>query len=105
MSIRLFQSFRSLISSPTTVPRTPLLRSRFLLQFNRTGLLNASHRDVSHFRSSVSSWRRPPRPDWLNSLDSNIIFYAIIAVNAGVYLTWTLATETYVLSPPLSSVF
>ena len=79
-------SFRS------TCPRHPFLLSRF----SPTRLSNATHRDVARFRGSSSSWRRPPRPDWLDSLDSKLIFYAIIAVNAGVYLTWTLATQTYV---------
>jgi rhomboid-like protein len=77
----------------TCIPRRRLLLSRFSLHVTPTRLVNASHRDL---RSSSSSWRRPPRPDWLNSLDSKLIFYAIIAVNAGVYLTWELAMQTHV---------
>lgn len=74
----------------TCIPRRRLLLSR---HFTTTRLVNASHRDL---RSSGSSWRRPPRPDWLDSLDSKLIFYAIITVNAGVYLTWELAMQTHV---------
>jgi len=77
----------------TTCLRHPSLLS---LHFAPTRLFNATHRDFRHSRGSSSSWRRPPRPDWLDSLDSKLIFYAIIAVNAGVYLTWELATQTYV---------
>lgn len=84
----------TLLSCP--VPRHRLLLSRLSLQFTPTGLPNATHRDFARFRGSNSSWRRPPRPDWLDSLDSKLIFYAIIAVNAGVYLAWTLAMQTYV---------
>ncbi|KAH0839677.1 hypothetical protein J3R83DRAFT_598 [Lanmaoa asiatica] len=76
----------------------PAPRRCFLpsLHFTRTPLLNATHRDFGRFRGSSSSWRRPPRLDWLDSLDSKLIFYAVIAVNAGVYLTWALAMQTYV---------
>lgn len=83
-----------LLSLP--VPRHRFLLSRLSLQFTRTGLPNATHRDLHRFRGSSSSWRPPPRPDWLDSLDSKFIFYAIIAVNAGVYLAWTLAIQTNV---------
>ena len=76
-----------------TIPRRPLFLAR---HFTLTRPANASHRDLGPFRGSGSSWRRPPRPDWLNSLDSKFIFYAIIAANAGVYLTWELAMQTHV---------
>ncbi|KAN0097702.1 hypothetical protein V8E55_002148 [Tylopilus felleus] len=85
-------SFRS---TCTTTVRHRVLLSRFSLHFSPTRLSNATHRDFARFSGSSSSWRRPPRPDWLDSLDSKYIFYTIIAVNAGVYLTWTLAMQTY----------
>lgn len=75
------------------IPRHPSLLS---LHFAPTRLANATHRDFRRPRGSSSSWRRPPRPDWLDSLDSKLIFYTIIAVNAGVYLTWELAMQTHV---------
>lgn len=81
------------IARSSPVPRHP---SWLSLHFTPTRLANATHRDLGRFRGSSSSWRRPPRPDWLDSLDSKLIFYAIIAVNAGVYLTWELAMQTYV---------
>ena len=81
-----------------------LLRTRFLSSLHRHPFLlsrfaprarpYATHRDTSPFHRR-SSWR-PNRPDWLDSLDSKSIFWGIIAVNAGIYLTWTLAIQTYV---------
>ncbi|KAG1780222.1 hypothetical protein EV702DRAFT_1081486 [Suillus placidus] len=64
------------------------------LQFARTQLRNATHRDILRFR--YSSPRRPPRrPNWLDSINGNVIFVAIIAINAGVFLFWQGAKSTY----------
>ncbi|KAG2077624.1 rhomboid-domain-containing protein [Suillus decipiens] len=64
------------------------------LQFARTQLRNATHRDLLRFR--YSSPRRPPRrPNWLDSINGNVIFVAIIAINAGVFLLWQGAKSTY----------
>jgi len=75
---------RFLLSS--SLPRHRFLLSRFTPRLSQP---YATHRD-----SSRGSWR-PPRPDWLDSLDSKSIFWGIIAVNTGIYLTWTLAIQTY----------
>ncbi|KAF8845659.1 rhomboid-domain-containing protein [Paxillus ammoniavirescens] len=67
-----------------------------ILHFARTGIRSATHRDLLRSRGgSGSSWRRPPRGDWLDSLDSKVIFYGIIAVNVGIYLAWQSAVTTY----------
>lgn len=64
------------------------------LQFARTQLRNATHRDL--LRSRYSSPRRPPRrPNWLDSINGNVIFVAVIAINAGVFLLWQGAKSTY----------
>jgi rhomboid-like protein len=67
------------------------------LQFARTQLRNATHRDLLRFRYSSS--RRPPRrPNWLDSINGNVIFVAILAINGGVFLLWQGAKSTYVRS-------
>ncbi|KAL4076039.1 hypothetical protein J3A83DRAFT_4088443 [Scleroderma citrinum] len=68
-----------------------------ILQFIRTRILNATHRDSFRYsRGSSSGWGRPPpRRDWWDSLDSNVIFYGIIAVNVGVFLAWQSAISSY----------
>lgn len=64
------------------------------LQFARTQLRNATHRDLLRFRYSSS--RRPPRrPNWLDSINGNVIFVAILAINGGVFLLWQSAKSTY----------
>ncbi|KAG2158871.1 uncharacterized protein EDB93DRAFT_1116797 [Suillus bovinus] len=64
------------------------------LQFARAQLRNATHRDLLRFR--YSSPRRPPRrPNWLDSINGNVIFVAIIVINAGVFLLWQGAKSTY----------
>jgi len=94
----------STIASPlhapgTTVtsPQAPLPSASLssILQFARTQLRNATHRDV--FRSRQSSFRRQPRrPNWLDSINGNVIFISIIVINAGVFLLWQGAKSTYV---------
>lgn len=81
---------------------------RGVLQFVRTRALNATHRDGLRFnRGSSSGWGRPPpRRDWLDSLDSNVIFYGIIAINVGVYLVWQSAISSYrVMGDPTLLMF
>lgn len=85
----------STVNSPQALLPSPSLSS--ILQFARTQLRNATHRDVLRFRHS--SFRRPPRrPNWLDSINGNAIFVAIIAINAGVFLLWQGAKSTYVRS-------
>jgi len=85
----------TVVASTRTVslPQTSLTN---ILQFARTQLHNATHRDL--FRSGrYSSFRRPPRrPNWLDSVNGNVIFVSIIAINAGVFLLWQGAKSTYV---------
>lgn len=98
------------LNFPVEVFRKPLLNSTVvagnvilskplqgILQFARTRALNATHRDgLRPNRGSSSGWGRPPpRRDWLDSLDSNVIFYGIIAINVGVYLAWQSAISSY----------
>ncbi|KAJ8595375.1 rhomboid-domain-containing protein [Rhizopogon salebrosus TDB-379] len=93
----------SLIHAPATTvastvnsPQAPLPSASLfsILQFARTQLRNATHRDV--LRSGRSSFRRPPRrPNWLDSINGNVIFISIIAINAGVFLLWQGAKSTY----------
>jgi hypothetical protein len=67
------------------------------LQFTRTQLRNATHRNLLRFRYSSS--RRPPRrPNWLDSINGNVIFVAILVINGGVFLLWQGAKSTYVRS-------
>ncbi|KAG1753828.1 uncharacterized protein EDB91DRAFT_1234210 [Suillus paluster] len=85
-----FSTFASLRTPATTVSSLPVSLPS-ILQFVRTQLRNATHRDV--FRSG---YRRPPRrPNWLDSINGNVIFVAIIAINAGVFLLWQGAKSTY----------
>jgi rhomboid-like protein len=94
----------SLIHAPATTvastvnsPQAPLPSASLfsILQFARTQLRSATHRDV--LRSGRSSFRRPPRrPNWLDSINGNVIFISIIAINAGVFLLWQGAKSTYV---------
>ena len=88
---------KPLSTSFTTVASTtssPPVSS--ILQFVRTQLRNATHRDL--FRSKHgSSFRRPPRrPNWLDSIDGKVVFVTIIAINVGVFLLWQGAKSTYV---------
>ncbi|KAH7887936.1 hypothetical protein F5I97DRAFT_927606 [Phlebopus sp. FC_14] len=86
-------------TAPSTTTST-VIRNAFppkislpsIIQFVRTNIKNATHRDA--FRGG-SSWGRPPRRDWLDSLDGRVIFYGIIAVNVGVFLVWQSAISTY----------
>ena len=89
-------NFQHSFTSPTFVPSTRLPN---ILQIIQTRFLNATHRSGFRLSNRVSSgWGRPPRRDWWDSLDSNVIFYGIIAINAGVYLAWQSAASTYVRS-------
>ncbi|KAH7930312.1 rhomboid-domain-containing protein [Leucogyrophana mollusca] len=81
-----------------TSPGRPSLSS--FLQFAQTAIRNATYRDASAFRSR--SPLRQPRPpnrrspfDWLNSINGQVIFWGIIALNAGVFLAWQSAIATY----------
>lgn len=93
---RPFSSFpvRIIHTPATTVPSTISSLPAFFLQFARTQLRNATHRDVLRFRFASS--RPPPRrPNRLDSINGNVIFVAIIAINAGVFLLWQGAKSTY----------
>ncbi|OAX40669.1 rhomboid-domain-containing protein [Rhizopogon vinicolor AM-OR11-026] len=84
------------VASPLSAPKAPLPGASLssILQFARTQLRNATHRDV--LRSGQSSFRRPPRrPNWLDSINGNVIFIGIIAINASVFLLWQGAKSTY----------
>jgi hypothetical protein len=91
--LRPFSSLPARIATPVTATSISSLPT--FLQFARTQLRNATHRDLLRFRYSSS--RRPPRrPNWLDSINGNTIFVAIIAINAGVFLLWQGAKSTYV---------
>lgn len=88
-------AFRTLVNTNTTVNHGRLSnRLPNILQIIRTRVLNATHRGGPSLNGG--GWGRPPpRRDWWDSLDSNVIFYGIIAINAGVYLAWQSAISTY----------
>jgi len=90
-------AFRTLVSTNTAVNHGRLSdRLPNILQIVRTRVLNATHRNGPRLNGGGWGNRPPPRQDWWDSLDSNIIFYGIIAINAGVYLAWQSAISTYV---------
>ncbi|KAG1874646.1 hypothetical protein DFJ58DRAFT_721643 [Suillus subalutaceus] len=90
--LRPFSSLPARIATPVTAS---ISSQPAFLRFARTQLRNATHRDLLRFRYSSS--RRPPRrPNWLDSINGNVIFVAIIAINAGVFLLWQGAKSTYV---------
>ncbi|KAG6335301.1 hypothetical protein ID866_3785 [Astraeus odoratus] len=93
------RTWRTPVPCTTNVARDHVLSEHVpsVLQFIRTRVLNATHRDGLRFgRGSSSGWGRPPpRRGWLDSLDGNVIFYGIIAVNVGVYLAWQSAISSY----------
>ncbi|KAG0705454.1 hypothetical protein DFH29DRAFT_278628 [Suillus ampliporus] len=91
-----FASLRIHTPATTVAPTINSLSTTLpgILQFARTQLRNATHRDVP--RSGYRSSRPPPRrPNWLDSINGNVIFVTIIAINAGVFLLWQGAKSTY----------
>lgn len=84
-------------TSPLDTTATPLdKRLSSILQFIRTKVRYATHDDYSRLGQGkgTSGWGgRRPNSD---PLDSNVVFYGIIALNVGVFLAWQSAISNYV---------
>ncbi|KAH7916753.1 hypothetical protein BJ138DRAFT_994952 [Hygrophoropsis aurantiaca] len=71
------------------------------LQFARTRIRNATHRDGLLNRSPLRQPRPPNRKSpfqWLDSIKPQTIFWGIIALNVGVFLAWQAAINTWQVS-------
>ncbi|EGO27384.1 hypothetical protein SERLADRAFT_382112 [Serpula lacrymans var. lacrymans S7.9] len=83
-------------STPAPIVSTPRVALSSILQFARTGIRNATHRDYHGSGSSYGrSPNRGPRFPWIESIPNSVIFYGIIGLNVGVFLTWQAATATW----------